>query len=94
MNKYQEALDYYAQLIRLIFNGEKTAYDESFDTLKESVDKAIPKKVLRNITKETKDTEYICPNCKSLVMKVGICNYIDNYCSHCGQALDWSEFYE
>lgn len=43
------------------------------------------------------DTEidcYECPNCDSFIGIVSDCkdeNYRDDYCPHCGQALDWSD---
>ena len=39
------------------------------------------------------DTDfYICPNCKKELVAIDSIDYYEteNYCSHCGQALDWN----
>lgn len=43
----------------------------------------IPKKVTRN-----NDEEIICPNCKNILHTK---QFRHEFCSWCGQALDWSE---
>lgn len=34
--------------------------------------------------KESIDSEWLCPNCKSIV---GDCVNVDNYCRNCGQKI-------
>lgn len=35
---------------------------------------------------------YICPNCKKELVAIDSIDYYEteNYCGHCGQALDWN----
>lgn len=35
---------------------------------------------------------YICPNCKKELVAIDSIDYYetDNYCGHCGQALNWN----
>ena len=49
----------------------------------EALEKQIPKKPI--MIKDTAETYYICSECEMEVDKVD-----DNYCSDCGQKLDWS----
>lgn len=37
------------------------------------------------------DSNYICPNCKSVVGDCEIEEHYFDYCPDCGQALDWSD---
>lgn len=52
-------------------------------TLKEAVEKQIPKKPV--IPWDSMSGDYVCPICLS--------GFLGNqlYCSSCGQAIDWSE---
>ena len=50
----------------------------------EALEKQIPKKPI--MVKDTAETYYICSECEMEVDKVD-----DNYCSDCGQKLDWEE---
>ena len=96
MNKYQEALDYLVGELkgcdeaisdfeyRQELNSKREAAEK---LLQELVDKATPKKP-KNWKAEKRisgKVEFNCPVCNRL--------YTDriNYCSSCGQALDWSE---
>ena len=49
----------------------------------EALEKQIPKKPI--MVKDTAETYYICSECEWEVDK-----FDDNYCSDCGQKLDWS----
>lgn len=49
----------------------------------EALEKQIPKKPI--MIKDTAETYYICSECEMEVDK-----FDDNYCSDCGQKLDWS----
>ena len=51
----------------------------------EALDKQIPKKIIRKSKKASlKDIK--CPNCQREIDAMNIVNY----CTYCGQALDWS----
>lgn len=95
MNKYQEALDYLTGLERKeVFKriGDVVPHPNS-DTLQELVDKATPKKVCHTfaphptIEYDQEFDYFYCPNCGEWVNE----KCMDNYCSICGQALDWSD---
>ena len=81
-NKYQEALDFLQEECRTIKKGEAKKYVE---VLQELVNKATPKEVIYG-------KEYIsfdhCPTCKEVV-PIHV-----NYCSNCGQKLDWEKAVE
>lgn len=55
--------------------------------MQELIDKATPKKPIYIERSEETDGGMACPNCFSYM---GI-DYESNYCTQCGQALDWSE---
>lgn len=85
MNKYQEALDYLAVSLQMFDEtvDDKTYRDEldakreiARKALQELVDKATPHKLLKN---------GLC-KCGARV----IVSFQD-YCTQCGQAIDWSE---
>ena len=53
----------------------------------ECIEKQIPKRAIMkgfNPCEEICSVSYLCPVCKKHIN-------IDNYCYHCGQALDWSD---
>ena len=50
---------------------------------RKAIERQIPKKPI--MIKDTAETYYICSECEMGVDKVD-----DNYCSDCGQKLDWS----
>ena len=83
----QEAIGYLKTLpnrIPLKFytdNGIKV-YDEFSQVATSALEKHIPKKP--EMEKYTKRKLYFCPICGTEVTDC-------TYCSHCGQAIDWSE---
>ena len=77
MNKYEKARQYARQTMDDSFHMEATI----LEVLEELVERAKPKKPFN-----TGDTFKHCPNCK----KINV-DYAYNYCSGCGQALDWSD---
>ena len=58
-------------------------YDNSVTVIADALEKQIPKKPI--MIKDTAETYYICPECEW-----GVDRFDDNYCSDCGQKLDWS----
>lgn len=52
----------------------------------EALDKQIPKKIIRKSKKASLE-DIKCPNCQREIDAMNIVNY----CTYCGQALDWSE---
>ena len=86
MNKYQEALDRQKQNIKKLREKEFVEYAEDFATLQELVDKEIPTKVKIKEFDNGEDGVF-CPKCNrglSFHWKM-------EYCSCCGQKLDWSD---
>lgn len=94
MNKYQEAI----HDLKMAVEYPKSKYNDSrlidlcFENIQELVEKATPKKVIKEIgigyegyydTIGHYETFFCCPNCKVDVLGRG-------YCDNCGQALDWS----
>lgn len=57
---------------------------KEIDAAIEALEKQIPKKPI--MIKDVAETYYICPECEWEVDK-----FDDNYCSDCGQKLDWEE---
>lgn len=51
----------------------------------EALDKQIPKKIIRKSKKASLEN-IKCPNCQREIDAMNIVNY----CTYCGQALDWS----
>ena len=56
---------------------------KEIDAAIDALEKQIPKKPI--MRKDVAETYYICPECEWEVDK-----FDDNYCSDCGQKLDWS----
>lgn len=87
MNKYQEALSniryYYAQSQKYKKLQKYNAIRQ-LETLQELVDKDTPKKP-KNWTVRYRGIEFNCPVCNRLYTERV------NFCSSCGQAIDWGE---
>ena len=77
MKKYQEALDRFEEAFRNVTLDDDLT-NERQDLLQELVDKETPMKPKRN--------KRYCGNCDT----VRLLPY-DNYCSNCGQKIDWSD---
>ena len=64
---------------------------EDLQTIKEALEKQIPKKPLKQEC-DFFDFNLVCPECKNRIVNVwNKREYKPNYCHYCGQALDWSE---
>ena len=59
-------------------------YDNSVKVIADALEKQIPKKPI--MIKDTAETYYICSECEMEVDR-----FDDNYCSDCGQKLDWTK---
>ena len=59
-------------------------YAIAFEIAISALEKQIPKKVNLSLKATDWNTKCHCPNCHSMFSH-------GNYCSNCGQALDWSE---
>ena len=55
-------------------------YSEAFENAISALEKQIPKKVEEYLT-----SSFCCPACTSVLSRYS------QYCSNCGQALDWSD---
>lgn len=90
---YQEALNRVnkAITIALACQGIDLKEDNetvlALKTLQELVDKATPKKTIKEpiIRDGYRQYKNYCPICKQELLILG------NYCLHCGQAVDWSD---
>lgn len=92
----QEVIKYFKdEIIRLknapVINGCKMTeeWEEQIKICEEAIfaiEKQIPKKpIIHGVRDRDINTiSYTCPVCNKHID-------IDNYCKHCGQALDWSE---
>lgn len=89
MNDYQQALNNVKDFCgrRFECSTEKSWLYEEIETLKELVDKATPKKPIKDSVQDVYYlTKYTCPTCGGKFTGT-----ISDYCYHCGQKLDWSE---
>lgn len=77
----KELIEWMPQYYKLI---GKTNLGEAWKIAVEAVEKQIPKKSFR-----VASTLYHCGTCKSLIRTNG--KWCDEYCDHCGQAIDWSD---
>lgn len=91
MNKYQEALEYlteeaYSNYFRKYVqtSKEKVLLFKSTKALQELVNKATSKKP-KNWTVRYRGIEFNCPVCNRLYTERV------NFCSSCGQAIDWGK---
>ena len=93
MTKYQEALNYLIENIEMLNRHSDGSFCSPYfskSTLQELVDKATTKKPLLafadGVTADgsiVQRTALVCPSCKSLLAEG------QNYCTKCGQAIDW-----
>ena len=92
MNKYQEIIEYFGVRVINVLppRNRKELSKENSILILELVDRATPKKIIRNNEQEDCD-EYVitreywsCSICKVRLLTG------DNYCRKCGQAIDWS----
>lgn len=84
----QEALEVVKSYLRTDNAYVVTVTGEAIKTLQKLVDKATPKKVF------ICDNDCSCPNCTTSLVDVrkdAYKQFINKYCTYCGQALDWSE---
>lgn len=86
MNKYQEALDNVKDERQDIIDISADGYIpytslKDIKVLQELVDRATPKKYYQ----QDEYSPRVCPVC---YLDIGT---YDDFCSHCGQAIDWSE---
>ena len=82
MNKYQRALD---DLDDGFHNLNNNDVDKIVSVFKELVDKATPKKAYLKENTITNLPMEMCSTCNDNI------KYGNNYCSECGQAMDWNE---
>jgi hypothetical protein len=87
MNKYQEAYEYLLGLLELEDDIKWPLVNQSMKAIKELVDKATPKKTIKEPIIRDKYRQYknYCPVCKQELLILG------DYCLHCGQKVDWSD---
>ena len=95
MNKYQKALEYIEanavqEITNSYFRKNRTLdginfeeFDNNLTTLQKLVDKATPFKP--SSVENNSQEKYGRCKCLNIVFEN------NNYCKHCGQALDWSE---
>lgn len=76
-----EAIEW-QKAFRKTYNGKSEDVDLAFDRAIAALEKQIPKKT-SIFHGDIKDYS-LCPKCQSVM------HYKDNYCSICGQAIDWS----
>lgn len=64
---------------------------EELHTIKEALEKQIPKKPLKQEF-DFFDFRFICPKCKQPIARYfNRKEYKPRYCDNCGKALDWSD---
>lgn len=91
MSKYTEAM---SSIIYTMHFRVKPKYlghveDENMDLMYELAEKASPMKPKnKNIDEDVRYTNWYCPRCGEQHRNL----YPLNYCSHCGQAIDWSDY--
>ena len=87
MNKFEEALIFLrSEDVTEWSNDKLELLYFHLDNIEKLVDKATPKKPFR-IHNNMNLLAYRCPVCA----KRTYTNFRRNYCSECGQALEWSE---
>lgn len=67
------------------FNGNLYVTVEEYSTIKQALEKQIPKKPIAEKNEIDTLDDYFCPYCRSFLDEKPKC------CDTCGQALDWSE---
>lgn len=87
MNKFEEAFFFLrSEDLTALGNDKLELLYFHLDNIEELVDKATPKKPII-IPNNMNLLAYRCPVC----VKKTYTSFRRNYCSECGQALDWSE---
>lgn len=77
-------------MLTSIINKTKNLTNEEREFLNDLNNRIIPKQV-ENTGDDDMDF-YICPNCKKELVATDSIDYYEteNYCGHCGQALNWN----
>lgn len=98
MNKYEESLDWLTlRCMEPNDDYEGLVYDQvpnfeieaNIEPLRELIEKATPKKPTEaDVSEENSYCAWLCPICG----RTHINNYPLNYCSDCGQKIDWSDY--
>lgn len=98
MNKYEEALDWLTwRCMEPNEDYEGLVYDQvpdfeieaNIEPLRKLIEKATPKKPTEaDASEENSYCAWLCPTCG----RTHINNYPLNYCSDCGQKIDWSDY--
>ena len=97
MNKYQAAFRLFGKSIEKTMDNftmdELIELKEADKVLQELVDRATPKRVI--YVKLFGEHVATCPNCHKGVFEHDAFNtkimYSGQFCSHCGQSLEWEE---
>ena len=80
----------YEQALEILCKGiapNPTANNECIELCKKALEKQIPKKPIIYGYREGREINtisYTCPICNKHISR-------ENFCKHCGQALDWSD---
>lgn len=98
MNKYEKALDWLtSRCMEPNDDYDGLVYDQvpdfeieaNIEPLRELIEKATPKKPTEaDAYEENSYCAWLCPTCG----RTHINNYPLNYCSDCGQKIDWSDY--
>lgn len=77
-------------MLTSIINKAENLTNEEREFLNDLNNRITPKQV--NNTGDDDTDFYICPNCKKELVAIDSIDYYetDNYCGHCGQALNWN----
>ena len=99
MNKYEDALDWliWHCIAKNEYHNDDIVYERIKNVfiepvikpLRELIEKATPKKPTEaDASEENSYCAWLCPTCG----RTHINNYPLNYCSDCGQKIDWSDY--
>lgn len=70
-------------------NGEKIDMEDALWTSVQALEKQIPQKVKYGYDEQD---DILCPNCNYAISYMDAYDKgVDEYCSKCGQKLDWSD---
>jgi hypothetical protein len=95
---WKEALEGLRELIDPLCTDDQFDYEKEIEKAIQAVEKQIPQKPVIKTVVYGEPCDALCPSCREKFPDIGgVCEALEacamqNYCEHCGQRIDWSDW--